>query len=1455
MKKFRLLMFGLFTALAFAFAACDKTGAETDPNPEPGPGPDPEPETELFEFAVSEITGGSATVEVTPSDASSFYYFDVVATSELRGYGNAEQAAQAFLDELAEYVEYGILTWNDLLSKGSDVFDYECTLEPETAYTVFAVYVDYNGSSVSISSEASTGAFTTTATGTSNNTFFISEEKGNITVVPSLTSEWYVWDFGETSWYEDTDAQVIADEIEMLREYGLLSQFLCRGVDSYNYASYCTEGESYTVIAFGFDGGATTPLTRYEFVYSTTTPGPDPGPGPDPDVDVTFNIDINVSGNDAAVTVTPSDNTVYYYFDIGDGGDVTADADGYFQAMLDEIYEDYVKPGRYTWNQILSQGPDYYTFSDLPSNYPMAIIAGVVVDGKLSGKATYKEFTINSGSQGGGDTSELTFEIEYDGTSVFSVYPSNNTDTYTMQLYAQSLPYDQYPDSAIAGTLLSKVEADDIYTGAVKLNYSGITPGMTLTAIVFGYANGQMTTATTRLFATGGTPGYTDGSGNGGGGGGNQGGGDDATFDVSHSGDAVSVSTDFNGPYVLSVWTSSSISGYDDGPLMNAVLYTLSNNNVLEDSIYSGNVTVRYEGLTPGASYTALVFGYNNGDITTGLTRYEFTYDGDDTSDLPEGFKIDVQVTNITATTATVTSTASHNNVPFYAGITAADFLDDYDTEAEAIADLLLMMKELYEYYGMSWSSMLTTGVDVYDWDELDPDYEWIAYAAASDANGNMLGEPTVVKWKTLPEGGGSDSGVTFELVVTNVSHEGATVLVTPSDNSVKYYCGAFSAEEVGSDPQAFFADEIAWYRNLINSGMGYTWNSLLSSGPTTRNFNWCDPNVTYYVLVGVVDEDGYPASEVATATFYTVDKENVTFSFTPLEITEDYANIKITASDASAPFYFRVSDMGTVNAMGGIEEYYAAMVAAADQTLKSRGQSWASVLEKGSAETDTWDLMPGTQHVVIASVIRDGAITSDLGVYEFTTEGGGGSSDNFTITAVWDGSGIIVQPSDENAPYVLIAFTDHYTVEEYPDSTVAYSLLTYAVQEQTYTGSKRFTLSGFADGDYTVFIFGFDGSYFTSNIARLLITLGNGSGGGTDDGGGSFPSGYQAYSTISGDVNITPSQVDFIGVEDYDDYYEIGTRNWYLEVDLKNGYFLAVDMFSAMSATTPYGTYTVDRTLSGKAGTYLAGYLTSSSGVGGSLYGLIENDYIVDFATIYTGTVTIGTSSTTIDLADVYGNKITYTHNGSIDIYSTSAAGATRASAMTRRTLRQFSTAASMKSSNRVVISKFITDRLQPRANKSETHYGLNLGKGVKAPLVHYKKFEIDPSFSSFLRSNDFSSFANRSASAKANFKPMRKPATKKMATAAVSQLNTKGGAITRAQMSSFLGMNCLTPVNIETADRFGSVRTARINAAAHRKNETANRLSSMPEERRAMIRSSVLNMPAVKAKMRRVE
>ena len=113
-----------------------------------------------FDIAVSDITASTATIVVTPSDASASYYWTYVEASEAAGKSDAELVALLtgdMDDMIMLYSYFGMeVTYADLLIQGADSSSVS-SLSPETSYTVVAAQLDDEGNLVgAVASESFT---------------------------------------------------------------------------------------------------------------------------------------------------------------------------------------------------------------------------------------------------------------------------------------------------------------------------------------------------------------------------------------------------------------------------------------------------------------------------------------------------------------------------------------------------------------------------------------------------------------------------------------------------------------------------------------------------------------------------------------------------------------------------------------------------------------------------------------------------------------------------------------------------------------------------------------------------------------------------------------------------------------------------------------------------------------------------------------------------------------------------------------------------------------------------------------------------------------------------------------------------------------------------------------------------------------------------------------------------
>lgn len=138
--------------VAFSFTACNGNGGN-------------EPEANGFKITVDSITATSAYVEVTPLDTNATFYWGVAEAKAIAGQpfdtivANV-QAELEYIIMMYEYLYGQTVTIEQLLDKGTSSYTYS-TLDPETTYTVYALYLDAEGKPTT--GKLATKTFTTPA--------------------------------------------------------------------------------------------------------------------------------------------------------------------------------------------------------------------------------------------------------------------------------------------------------------------------------------------------------------------------------------------------------------------------------------------------------------------------------------------------------------------------------------------------------------------------------------------------------------------------------------------------------------------------------------------------------------------------------------------------------------------------------------------------------------------------------------------------------------------------------------------------------------------------------------------------------------------------------------------------------------------------------------------------------------------------------------------------------------------------------------------------------------------------------------------------------------------------------------------------------------------------------------------------------------------------------------------
>lgn len=243
-----------------------------------------------------------------------------------------------------------------------------------------------------------------------------------------------------------------------------------------------------------------------------------------------------------------------------------------------------------------------------------------------------------------------------------------------------------------------------------------------------------------------------------------------------------------------------------------------------------------------------------------------------------------IDVTDITATSATVSVTPSDNNSTYYFDVIEKDYFDACTSEeqfvADYVADLQATINEINSAYGTSYSiaDFLSSGSDSYTYEEgeLEPNHDYYAFAFCLSANGEIKSGLTKKAFKTLNEATTSEN--TFQVSVSNISATGATVSVTPS-NSDSYYFDVIEKDiyDAYTDKKAFAAEYIAEVKDLYES-YGFTFADALSSGNDSYSFDGLlDPNTAYYAFAFGVTTSGAISTDVTTVEFTTLESSGNT--------------------------------------------------------------------------------------------------------------------------------------------------------------------------------------------------------------------------------------------------------------------------------------------------------------------------------------------------------------------------------------------------------------------------------------------------------------------------------------------------------------------------------------------------------------------------------------------------
>ncbi|MDD6364223.1 MAG: BACON domain-containing protein [Bacteroidales bacterium] len=227
-----------------------------------------------FRIEVSEITTSTASVKVTPKDASVFYHYSVVSASDFESLGSDGYISYV-VDEIDRLSAIYGTDPENFLNRNVQTLP-ASSLMDDTEYCVAVFDLSYDAQKKAVySGELEKVNFRTKKAAQVNMNLELSMSGSRLNVKASASGT-YIFDIMSAELMDDfaRPEDAVREYVKTVRNanYGDISAYLHSGNSSGDFADYLEEGKKYIAWAAGYrndekEGGLTTSVFRIEFTY------------------------------------------------------------------------------------------------------------------------------------------------------------------------------------------------------------------------------------------------------------------------------------------------------------------------------------------------------------------------------------------------------------------------------------------------------------------------------------------------------------------------------------------------------------------------------------------------------------------------------------------------------------------------------------------------------------------------------------------------------------------------------------------------------------------------------------------------------------------------------------------------------------------------------------------------------------------------------------------------------------------------------------------------------------------------------------------------------------------------------------------------------------------------------------------------------------------------------------
>ena len=361
-----------------------------------------------------------------------------------------------------------------------------------------------------------------------------------------------------------------------------------------------------------------------------------------------------------------------------------------------------------------------------------------------------------------------------------------------------------------------------------------------------------------------------------------------------------------------------------------------------------------------------------------------------------------IEVNSITDTSVEFTITPEDEEMTYIAMMTTKEYFDEFEDDEAYINDDLSWLDNAAYEAGVDLSEyledVLKKGAISDTQDMLDPETEYVVYAFGLSNNGIVTTSLYKQTFTTLST---ELTELNFEIEVTDVGYDTATITVTPDNDKAFYFVNVFSLEDYqnyGGDESAFVA-HINKLRNYYY-GLGATADQMVANlgYVGTKSLSVEDLRAgTKYMAYAIGIDERFVANSVATVVeFETIAAETADLTF-EVDITKiDYDHIEgsVTPSNNNDTYICSVQYASSLEWSESEEAFVESIVD--DITTWNDIES---ALKQGPMSLNSISgLQPNTDYIVVCFGYN-GAPTTAPHITHFTTTDATGNPDDLVVT------------------------------------------------------------------------------------------------------------------------------------------------------------------------------------------------------------------------------------------------------------------------------------------------------------------------------------------------------------------------------------------------------------------------------------------------------------------------